>query len=128
MLKAGHTPTLFNRGITNPDLFPDVKTLIGDREKDLSAFKWRKWDAVIDTSGFLPRVVRESAKILSNKCGTYVFISTVSVYKNFRNPDIQVNYPWQSWRIPQTRTIPAHPMAPSKHSVNMRSSRISKGI
>ncbi|QRN83374.1 NAD-dependent epimerase/dehydratase family protein [Chloroflexota bacterium] len=93
MLKAGHTPTLFNRGITNPDLFPDVKTLIGDREKDLSAFKRRKWDAVIDTSGFLPRVVRESAKMLSNRCGTYVFISTVSVYKNFRNPDIQVNYP-----------------------------------
>jgi len=93
MLKAGHTPTLFNRGKTNPELFPNIKTLIGDREKDLSALKRRKWDAVIDTSGFLPRVVRESAKMLSNKCGTYVFISTVSVYKNFRNPDIQENYP-----------------------------------
>ena len=93
MLQAGHTPTLFNRGQTNPDLFPKVKTLIGDREKDLSALKWRKWDAVIDTSGYLPRVVRESAQMLSNKCGTYVFISTVSVYKDFRNPDIMENYP-----------------------------------
>jgi len=93
MLKAGHTPTLFNRGQTNPDLFPNVKTLIGDREKDLSALKRRKWDAVIDTCGFLPRVVRESAKMLSNKCETYVFISTVSVYKDYRNPDIQENYP-----------------------------------
>ena len=93
MLQAGHTPTLFNRGQTNPDLFPKVKTLIGDREKDLSALKRRKWDAVIDTSGYLPRVVRESAQMLSNKCGTYVFISTVSVYKDFRNPDIMENYP-----------------------------------
>jgi 2'-hydroxyisoflavone reductase len=93
MLKAGHTPTLFNRGKTNPELFPKVKTLIGDREKDLSALKRRKWDAVIDTSGYLPRVVRESAKMLSNKCPTYVFISTVSVYHDFRNPDIDETAP-----------------------------------
>ncbi len=93
ILKAGHTPTLFNRGLTNPDLFPDVKNLIGDREKDLSALKWRKWDAVIDTSGFLPGVVRKSARALSQKAQTYVFISTVSVYHDFRNPDIHENYP-----------------------------------
>ena len=93
LLKAGHKPTLFNRGKTNPELFPKVKTLIGDREKDLSALKRRKWDAVIDTSGYLPRVVRESAKMLSNKCPTYVFISTVSVYNDFRNPDIDETAP-----------------------------------
>ena len=93
LLKAGHTPTLFNRGTTNPDLFPKVKNLIGDREKDLSALKRRKWDAVIDTSGFLPRVVKESAKMLSNKCETYVFISTVSVYRDYNRPDIDESYP-----------------------------------
>jgi 2'-hydroxyisoflavone reductase len=93
MLKAGHTPTLFNRGKTNPELFPEVKNLIGDREKDdLKALRWRKWDAVIDTSGYLPRVVRESAKKLSNKCETYLFISTVSVYRDFKKPDIAEDY------------------------------------
>jgi len=93
MLEAGHTPTLFNRGKTNPELFPKVKNLIGDRENDLNALKRRKWDAVIDTSGFIPRVVRQSAKMLSNKCGTYVFISSVSVYENYTIPDIREDYP-----------------------------------
>ncbi|MDY6872496.1 MAG: epimerase [Chloroflexota bacterium] len=101
MLKAGHTPTLFNRGKTNPDMFPDVKNLIGDRDGDLSAFKWRKWDAVIDTSGFLPEVVRESAKALSKKAQTYVFISTVSVYHDFRNPDIREDYPLAQLENPE---------------------------
>ncbi len=93
MLKAGHTPTLFNRGQTNPDLFPKVNNLIGDREMDLSALKRRKWDAVIDTSGYLPNVVKESAKMLTNKCETYLFISTISVYRDFNNPDIREDYP-----------------------------------
>jgi 2'-hydroxyisoflavone reductase len=93
MLEAGHTPTLFNRGKTNPELFPNVKNLIGDRENDLSALKRRKWDAVIDTSGYVPRVVKQSAKMLSNKCGFYVFISSVSVYEDFTTPDIREDYP-----------------------------------
>ena len=93
MLEAGHTPTLFNRGKTNPELFPKVKNLIGDRENDLSALKRRKWDAVIDTSGYVPRVVKQSAKMLSNKCGSYVFISSVSVYEDYTTPDIREDYP-----------------------------------
>jgi len=93
ILKAGHTPTLFNRGQTNTDLFPDIQTLIGDRDGDLKALKRRKWDAVIDTSGFVPRVVKQSAKLLSGKCDSYTFISTISVYKDFKRPDITEDYP-----------------------------------
>lgn len=114
LLKAGHTPTLFNRGITNPDLFPKVKNLIGDREKDLSALKRRKWDAVIDTSGFLPRVVRESAKMLSNKCDTYLFISTVSVYRDFKNPDIAENYPLAELENPEDEDFTGPAYGPLK--------------
>lgn len=91
-LHAGHTPTLFNRGLTNPELFPKVKNLIGDRDGDLNALKRRKWDAVIDTSGFVPRVVKQSASFLSGKCGSYTFISSVSVYQDFRTPDITEDY------------------------------------
>ena len=92
LLQAGHTPTLFNRGLTNPELFPKVKQLTGDREKDLDVLKRRKWDAVIDTCGYLPRVVKQSAEFLSTRCEMYVYISSVSVYRNFANPDIDENY------------------------------------
>lgn len=92
LIKKGHTPTLFNRGLTNPDLFPKVKNLIGDREGDLSALKRRKWDAVIDTSGFVPRIVKQSAAFLSSRCESYTFISSISVYQDFKQPDIAENY------------------------------------
>ena len=49
--QRGHTLTLFNRGKTRPGLFPDVETLLGDRDGNLKALEGRKWDAVIDTSG-----------------------------------------------------------------------------
>ncbi len=91
-LQQGHTPTLFNRGLTNPELFPEIENLIGDREGNLSALKGKKWDAVIDTSGFVPRIVKQSASFLSGNCGLYVFISTLSVYKDFRTPDISEDY------------------------------------
>ncbi len=93
ILQAGHTPTFFNRGLTNPNLFPDVENLIGDRDGGLKALKRKKWDAVIDTSGFIPRIVRQTAKLLSGKCQSYTFISSVSVYKDFIKPDITEDYP-----------------------------------
>jgi len=91
-LHGGHTPTLFNRGLTNPEMFPMVKNLIGDRDGDLRALKGKKWDAVIDTSGFIPRIVKQSASFLSRKCDLYVFISTLSVYQDFKTPDITEDY------------------------------------
>ena len=47
----GHEVTLFNRGRTNPGLFPDLEQLRGDRDGDLEALQGRRWDAVVDTSG-----------------------------------------------------------------------------
>jgi len=79
-LARGHTVTLFNRGQSNPDLFPQVEQLRGDRAADLSLLKDRSWDTVIDTCGYLPRIVRLSAQTLVNQTDRYVFISTVSVY------------------------------------------------
>jgi 2'-hydroxyisoflavone reductase len=76
----GHKLTLFNRGKTNPHLFPDLEQLHGDRKVDLSALRGRAWDAVIDTSGYVPAVVRRSAEQLRDGVGHYVFISTISVY------------------------------------------------
>lgn len=79
-LDRGHTVTLFNRGRSDPDLFPDVERLTGDRAADLTALDGRRWDAVIDTCGYTPAVVRRSAEALADAVGLYVFISSISVY------------------------------------------------
>ena len=81
-LARGHELTLFNRGTTNPDLFPEAEHLRGDRKEDLSALAGRTWDAVIDTSGYTPAAVRASAELLRDS-GRYVFVSSVSVYADF---------------------------------------------
>jgi 2'-hydroxyisoflavone reductase len=83
-LERGHEVTLFNRGETNPELFPEVEKLRGDRTQDLSALDGGRWDAVIDPSGYIPAVVRRSAEALKDTVGRYLFVSSVSVYADFR--------------------------------------------
>lgn len=78
--------TLFNRGRTNPQLFPDLEKLRGDRDGKLEALRGRRWDAVVDTSGYLPRHVALSARLLRDSVRQYVFISTISVYADFSQP------------------------------------------
>ena len=76
--------TLFNRGRTNSHLFPELTKLKGDRDPDkdegLSALDGRSWDAVVDTSGYFPRIVAASADLLANVTDQYVFISSISVF------------------------------------------------
>jgi nucleoside-diphosphate-sugar epimerase len=85
-LQRGHAVTLFNRGHTNPDLFPEAERLRGDREGDLDFLRGRDWDAVVDPSGYVPSVVRRSAELLADAVDHYVFISSVSVYGDFSGP------------------------------------------
>lgn len=85
-LRDGHEVTLFNRGRHNPELFPEVEKLRGDRDGDRDALRGRSWDAVIDTSGFVPRVVRASAELLAGAVGRYVFVSSISVYPDHSRP------------------------------------------
>jgi 2'-hydroxyisoflavone reductase len=91
-LERGHELTLFHRGRTNPGLFPQVETIPGDRETDLDKLKGRRWDAVIDTCGYFPRLVRHSAQALKESLAQYVFISTVSVYADYDAIGIDENY------------------------------------
>ena len=79
-LAGGHEVTLFNRGQTNPDLFPEAEKLRGDREHDLLALGGRTWDAVVDPSGYVPDAVRASAEKLADATGFYLFVSSLSVY------------------------------------------------
>ncbi|HYF04456.1 MAG TPA: SDR family oxidoreductase [Patescibacteria group bacterium] len=86
-LKNGHEVTLFNRGQHNPELFPAVEKLRGDRRKDISVLKDRMWDAVIDTSAYFPKDVSALADVLKGNVAQYVFISSVSVYEGFDKPN-----------------------------------------
>jgi 2'-hydroxyisoflavone reductase len=82
-LDRGHQVTLFNRGRTNPGLFPQVETLIGDRNDDLSALEGRRWDICLDTSATDPAWVRLSAALLKDAVDRYFFTSTRSTYSDF---------------------------------------------
>ena len=92
-LAQRHEVTLFNRGKSNPDLFPQLETILGDREHDVNKLRDRIWDAVIDVAGYVPRIVRLSAEVLEPNVSRYVFISTISVYENFRKAGIDESYP-----------------------------------
>jgi 2'-hydroxyisoflavone reductase len=82
----GCAVTLFNRGKTRPELFPEVEKLHGDRDGKLDALRGRTWDLVIDTSGYVPRIVRASAELLAPAVGRYLFVSSISVYADSREP------------------------------------------
>ena len=79
-LRRGHEVTLFNRGKSNRGLFPDLELLVGDRDNGLGALEGRKWDAVVDNSGYVPRHVADSAQLLASAVSHYIFISSVSAY------------------------------------------------
>jgi 2'-hydroxyisoflavone reductase len=79
----GHEVTLFNRGTTGAGLYPELDRVVGDRDGGLEGLRGREWDAVVDTSGYLPRVVGQSAGLLADAVGHYVFVSSISVYASF---------------------------------------------
>lgn len=85
-LASRHDVTLFNRGQTNADLFPEVEKLRGDRDGDIGALRGRSWNAVVDVAGYLPRVVRQSVELVD--APYYLFVSTRSVYADLSSsPD-----------------------------------------
>jgi 2'-hydroxyisoflavone reductase len=91
--RSGWKITLFNRGKSNPGLFPDLEHLHGDRNGDLKSLEGRSWDAVVDTSGYFPRQVRETATLLSKGARQYVFVSSISVYADLSKPGVDETSP-----------------------------------
>jgi nucleoside-diphosphate-sugar epimerase len=82
-LERGHEVTLFNRGMTGADLYPELERIVGDRDGRLDGLRGREWDAVVDTSGYVPRIVGATASLLAGAVGHYVFVSSISVYASF---------------------------------------------
>jgi 2'-hydroxyisoflavone reductase len=102
-LARGHDVTLFNRGQTRPELFPEAEKLRGDRDGDLAALRGRGFDAVVDTSGYVPRVVAETIEALG-AVGHYTFVSSISVYADVSEPPTEsspvaeLKEPTEEWR------------------------------
>jgi 2'-hydroxyisoflavone reductase len=82
-LASGAEVTLFGRGKTGPDLFPQLTKLIGDRDAgDYEALRQGDWDAVIDVSGYVPRHVGQAMDALGDRVRRYLFISSHAVYQH----------------------------------------------
>ncbi len=96
--------TLFNRGITNPGMFSNLKHIKGDRElpngEGLSNLKQHlkthNYDWVVDTWQKMPLAVLEATKLLKNKIGHYQYVSSISVYRDIDQKYIDENYPLKS--------------------------------
>ena len=92
-MSKGHSITTFTRGRTKPtihrDLFKEVEPLIGDRENNLEALKGRKWDAVIDNSGRKVEWTRDTAELLKDNVGIYLYTSSTGVYYPYLGSDIK---------------------------------------
>jgi 2'-hydroxyisoflavone reductase len=113
-LARGHEVTLFNRGKSNPTLFPDLEKLEGDRDGKLDALRGRDWDAVIDTSGYVPRIVKMSTELLRDHIQHYVFISTISVYGDFNQVGLNEKSAVGTLPDPKVEEITAETYGPLK--------------
>lgn len=114
-LARGHALTLFNRGRSSAELFPDAEHFVGDRDGDgLNVLKGRTWDAVIDTCGYVPRIVRQSAELLADAVERYVFISTISVYAGFQTPGLAEDSPLGTLEDPSVEEVSGTTYGPLK--------------
>lgn len=91
-LRENNDVTVFNRGNQNAGL-KDVEIITGDRFGDLKELGKRYWDAVLDTSGFIPRTVQTSTELLKDRVNHYTFISSISVYKDWIPENLDESYP-----------------------------------
>jgi 2'-hydroxyisoflavone reductase len=107
----GHKLTLFNRGKTNPtrfsgEEFKDIEQLHGDRKTDMKALEGRrKWDAVLDTSAYIPADVTRSATLLAKRVDQYVLVSTISVYAKMDTPNQDESAPLATLADPNVTEV-----------------------
>jgi 2'-hydroxyisoflavone reductase len=89
----GHEVTLFHRGRHPVATVPGAETILGDRRTDLGRLDGRTWDAVVDTSGYLPGDVAAAVEALAPAAGQYIFISSLSVYRDCSVPGLDETAP-----------------------------------
>lgn len=126
-LRRGHEITLFNRGKSNQNLFPEAEKLTGDRDGRLEVLEGRKWDVVIDPSAYVPRILEQSAAVLKNAVDRYIFISSISVYRDFLTEGIDESYSVGTLADPAVEKIDAETYGPLKALCEQRLEEIMPG-
>ncbi|KNZ31278.1 MAG: hypothetical protein AD742_18145 [Methylibium sp. NZG] len=89
-LRRGHKVTVFNRGRSRSAWPAGVDVLSGDRSTDLAALSssaGARWDAVVDTCGYVPQELNVSAQALQG-VGRYLFVSSISAYASFAHAPV----------------------------------------
>jgi 2'-hydroxyisoflavone reductase len=106
-LARGHELTFFNRGRTNPHLFPGVEKIQGDRTvaEDVEQLRGREWDVVLDNSCYYPRVIDMVADIVKDVVKQYVVISTISVYAGYEEIGMTEDAPLATLEDPTTEEV-----------------------
>lgn len=107
LVAGGHTVTLFNRGVTNPELFPHLEKLRGFRsadptDQDLSALSHRRFDVIVDVWPNDPDVVASAAEFLKARAQHYLFVSSVAAYdsREFAKANVTEDAPMEPWNGP----------------------------
>jgi 2'-hydroxyisoflavone reductase len=107
LVSEGHTVTLFNRGVTNPDLFPHLEKLRGFRsadpnDQDLASLAHRRFDAIVDVWPNDPNIVAPAAESLKMQAPHYLFVSSVAAYdsKEFAKADTHEDAPMEPFDGP----------------------------
>lgn len=123
----GHEVTLFHRGKHGADLFPDVERILGDRDGGLAALDGRTWDAVVDTCGYVPRVVEAAAHALADRVERYVFVSTLSVYPDSATVGLDETAPVGTLEDPTTEVVDGATYGPLKALCEQAAEKATEG-
>jgi 2'-hydroxyisoflavone reductase len=113
-VQHGHDVTVFHRSVTEPEDFPSVEHLHGDRDSQLGMLRGHSWDAVLDTCAYVPREVREASAVLRDAAGHYTLVSTLSVHPDDMpagSTEQAATYPPP---FPQTETVTDETYGPLK--------------
>jgi 2'-hydroxyisoflavone reductase len=125
-LRRGWKVTHFNRGKRSADGVADVETLLGDRKGQLDALRGRKWDVVIDDTGYIPKFVKISADLLAPNVGYCLFISSISAYASFAKPNDERS-PTGKLSNPDIEEVTNDTYGPMKASCEQYSAEAFKG-
>nr|WP_263326692.1 NAD-dependent epimerase/dehydratase family protein [Neobacillus sp. Marseille-Q6967] len=109
--KQNHEITIFNRGNQNEGL-KDVEIITSDRFGTLTELSGRFWDAVLDTSGFIPYTVANSTELLKDRVNQYTFISSISVYKDWVAESFDEEYPIHEMSLDEANELSKNADAP----------------
>lgn len=113
LLKNGHTVTHFNRGKSNAGAFPNVETVIGDRDHDLGKLDGRRFDWILDMCGYTKQSVIKSAN-RTDLADRYCYISTISVFAKPFPDTIGEDSPLGALENEETEVVDAETYGPLK--------------